>query len=400
MNQLSRDNRLLALALVLWGVGEGLFVYFPTLYLQELGANPNEIGNALALAELTAGLSHIPAGYLADRFGRKQVLVAGWGIGVVAVVLMYLASSLWVFVLAQMLYRFTGFVIAPINAYVSEARGAQSVQRALTLVSASFWGGTIFSPAIGGWIGAAFGLRTVFGIAAIFFVFSTVTLLFLRPQPLAPPTHGQPRYNALFRNRRFIGFLGLIFITALAIQIGLPFGPNFVEEARGFTEVVVAGQAVRVVGLLGLVNSLGIVLLNVLFGQRVPRRGFMLAQVLLIASLTFLLFTSGLPALTLVFALRAGWSLARNMGNAQVRRVVSTAESGLAFGLFETVYGAAIIVGSWLAGRLYAQSFALPFQVSLIGIILTLPLVWRFAPRRDEHTEEAPASVMREGENP
>lgn len=397
MTQLSRDNRLLALALILWGAGEGLFVYIPTLYLKELGASYIEIGWALALAELTAGLSHIPAGYLADRFGRKQILVAGWGVGVVAVVLMYLAPSLWVFVSALMLYRFTGFVIAPINAYVSEARGAQSVQRAITLVSASFWGGTIFSPAIGGWIGATFGLRTVFGIASIFFVISTVALLFLRPQPLTPPAHGQPRYNALFRNRRFASFLLLIFVTALAIQIGLPFAPNFVEEARGLNVVTVFGLDVRVVGLLGSVNSLGIVVLNVLFGQRLPRRGFMLAQILLVVSLALLLSTAGLSMLVVVFALRAGWSLARNMGNAQIRRVVSTAESGLAFGLFETVYGAAIIVGSWLAGRLYAYAFALPFQVSLIGIMLTLPLVWRFAPRRDEHSEEVAAVVASEG---
>ncbi len=388
MTQLSRDNRLLTLALVLWGAGEGLFLYIQTLYLQELGAKPEEIGGALALAELAASLSHIPAGYLSDRLGRKQILMAGWAVGVIAVWLMYLAPSLWVFVLALMLYRFTGFVLAPINAYVSEARGAQSVQRAITLVSASFWAGTLFSPAVGGWVGATYGLRTVYGIAGIFFVVSTAALVFLRPQPLTPPTHGEARYTALFRNRRFAGFLLLMFVVMLAIQIGLPFGPNFVEDARE--------QDVQVVGLLGSVTSMGIVLVNVVFGQRLPRRGFMLAQVLLAVSLLVLLSTTSLPALTVVFGLRAGWSLARNMGNAQVRRVVTTAESGLAFGVFETVYSATIILGSLIAGQLYARSFALPFQVSLICILLTLPLVWRFAPRRDEQSEEAPAVMASE----
>lgn len=390
MTQLSRDNRLLALALVLWGVGEGLFIYIQTLYLQELGARPEEIGGALALAELTASLSHIPAGYLSDRLGRKQVLVAGWGIGVIAVLLMYLAPSLGVFVLALMLYRFTGFVIAPINAYVSEARGPQSVQRAITLVSASYWVGTLFSPTIGGWIGATYGLRRVFGIASIFFVISTVALLFLHPQPLTAPTQGEARYKALFRNQRFTGFLLLMFVAILAIQIGLPLGPNFVKDVRGLD--------IQAVGVLGSATSLGIVLVNVVFGQRQPRRGFMLAQILLAVSLSLLLITTGLPALILVFGLRAGWSLARNMGNAQVRRVVSSAESGLAFGLFETVYGAAIIIGALLAGKLYAWSFPLPFQVSLVCILVTLPLVWRFAPRRDTHSDEASVTVTREGE--
>jgi len=302
---------------------------------------------------------------------------------------MYLAPSLWIFVLALMLYRFTGFVIAPINAYASEARDGQSIQRTITLISASFWAGTLFSPAVGGWIGATYGLRTVYGVASIFFVISTAALLFLRPQPLALVTHGEMRYQALFRNRRFAGFLLLIFVTMLAIQIGLPFGPNFVKDVRHLD--------VQAVGLLGSTTSLGIVLVNVIFGQRQPRRGFMLAQFLLAVSLVVLLSASGLPALTLVFALRAGWSLARNMGSAQVRRVVSTAESGLAFGLFETVYGAAIILGALIAGQLYDWSFALPFQVSMVLILLTWPLVWRFAPRRDEHSEETPIVVASEG---
>jgi hypothetical protein len=201
---------------------------------------------------------------------------------------------------------------------------------------------------------------------------------------LAHTTHGQNRLTALLNNRRFMGFLALTLAAALAIQVGMPLGVNFVEEVRGF--------GVQVVGVLGSVNSLGVVLLNVLFGQRPPRRSLLLAQILLMASLGLLLYTSGLFWLIVAFGLRAGWSLARNMASAQARRAMEAHESGMAFGIFETVYSLALILGPLIAGQLYTQAPELPFQVSAVGIVLTIPLMWFLSPRHPEaQSEETPA---------
>jgi predicted MFS family arabinose efflux permease len=378
---MSRDNRLMVFALFFWGMGEGLFIYIQPLYLRELGADPVDIGSILAAAALAAGLAHIPAGLLADRFGRKPVLLAAWLLGLLTTLIMYAARDLRVFAPALIAYTFTGFVLAPLYAYVSAARGEQSVQRALTLVSAGFWAGTIVSPALGGVIARATEPRMVFGVAAVAFGLSTLAVLLVRPQPREHRTPGQSRYGALFRNRRFLGFLALMLAALTAMQIGLPFMPNFVVEARGFD--------VGLVGLLGSANSIGTVTFNLLLGQRLPRRGFMLAQGLLAGSLLLLLVSATQPWLFAAYFLRAGWFLAHNMAAAQVGRVVSAAESGLAFGFMETVSAAATVIGPRVAGELYARGPALPFQVSLALILLTVPLVWLFAPRRDAHTEEA-----------
>jgi predicted MFS family arabinose efflux permease len=382
---LTRDNRLIAFALFAWGLGEGLFIYIEPLYLRELGADPVAIGSILAAAALAAGLAHVPAGMLADRFGRKPILLAGWGLGLAAAVVMFLARDLRLFVPGLIAYTFTGFVIAPINAYVAAARGPHSMQRALTLVSAAFWGGTILSPALGGLIARATELRLVFGASAVAFAFSSLAVLFLTPQPRAAPPPGRSRYGALVRNGRFIGFLVLVFSALLAMQVGLPFMPNFVVEVRGFD--------VGLVGLLGSVNSLGTVTFNLLLGARLPRRAFLFAQACLALSVVVLLVTTGRNWLFAVYFLRAGWYLARNMAAAQVGRVVAPAETGLAFGLIETVSTLAAILGPLLAGVLYARGPTLPFQLSLGLILLSLPLVWRFAPRRDAHTPDPAAPL-------
>lgn len=375
---ITRDNRLLILALALWGLGEGLFLYIEPLALKELGADPAQIGRVLAAAALAAGLAHIPAGYLADRFGRKPVLVAGWVLGLVASLLMYLATDLALFVPALIGYTFTSFVVAPLNAYVSQARGEQSVQRAVTYVMAGFYAGSIISPALGGYIARGFGLRAVFGVATSIFVISTLAVLLLTSQPRSAPEAGHTRYGSLIRNRAYLGFLALILVALLAMQLGIPFMPNFVNEVRGFD--------VGLVGLLGSAASIGIVGFNVFLGQRPPRRGFMLAQGLMAISLVLLLAASSLPGLLLAYFFRGGWQLARIMAAAQVSRVVKPSELGLALGLSETVGTVATVLGPLAAGVLYARSPALPFQLSLVFILLSLPLVWRYAPRRDAHS--------------
>jgi DHA1 family inner membrane transport protein len=377
---MSRDNKLLAISLFLWGIGEGLSLYIQPLYLKELGADPLAIGSVLALAGLGMGLAHIPAGYLADRFGRKQLMLAGWGFGAVAMRGMYLARDLQVFAVALVAYTFTGFVLAPITAYATAARGGQSVQRALSLVFAGFWAGTVISPALGGWIGQAFGLRTVYGLGAAIFVASTGVLWQAGSQPLSAPASGKTRYGPLFRNRRFLGFLGLIVLALGVMELGLPFAANFVTEVRGLD--------VGTVGLLGSINSLGVVFANVFLGHLRPRWGFLLGQVMLAASLAVLLFTGGVGWIACAFFLRAGWNLAISMALAQVGRVVDKPEMGLAYGLTETAFSVATTLGPLAAGALYEQARPLPFQASLGLILLAVPLVWWLAPRQDAHTAE------------
>src|SRR5262249_47278929 len=163
----------------------------------------------------------------------------------------------------------------------------------------------------------------------------------------------------------FLGFLVLILAAATAMQVGLPLMPNFVVEVRGYD--------VGLVGLLGSVNSLGVVVLQLVFGHRLPRRAFMIAQLCLALSMVLLLATASQGWLFAVYFLRAGWYLSHSMAAAQVGRVVTAAESGLAFGMTETVSSLATIIGPLAAGVLYARDQSAPFVASLVLILITLP---------------------------
>jgi MFS family permease len=370
---MTRDLKLMMASIFLWGVGEGMFIYLYPLYLAQLGADAVTIGSIMSLTAVGLAAAHIPAGWLADRLGRKEVLAVGWITATAAVLAMFLAPDLKWFTLGLVLYMFTGYVMSPLSAYVTEARGKLSVPRALTLNAASYAAGTLFSPALGGQIARALGLRAVFGIALVVLVLSTVVLLLMGRQPTTPPKRGVNRYRTLLADPRFVGLMALSFGAAFAFQVGYPLAPNFLADVRGFDP--------GWVGMLGSCNALGITVLYMAAGHRAPRSAYIFAQALMAVSLVILLSTGGLAWVALAFFCRGSWNLARMMTNAQVSQVVDRPELGLAYGVVESVMALTLILGPLTAGLLYARTPSLPFQVSLALLAVTAPLMWRFAPR-------------------
>ncbi|HPL70300.1 MAG TPA: hypothetical protein PLR56_08965, partial [Brevefilum sp.] len=63
---MTSDLKIISASMLFWGIGEGMFLIFQPLYIQELGADPILIGAILGVNGLVMSLSQIPSGYLAD----------------------------------------------------------------------------------------------------------------------------------------------------------------------------------------------------------------------------------------------------------------------------------------------------------------------------------------------
>ena len=163
------DLNLLSISLLIWGLGESLFLIFQPLYLQELGADPVKIGVILSGGLLVMALAQIPVGIVADRFGRRFLLFASWGLGFVAALIMGIARSLTWFVVGLLIYNLTGAVVGVMNSYISHARGDWSVGRAVTYVLAFFNAGSLIGPLVGGVLAERFGLHSIVGAATSLF---------------------------------------------------------------------------------------------------------------------------------------------------------------------------------------------------------------------------------------
>ena len=157
-------------------MGEGTFMYFQPIYLQELGASPLVIGSILGGVGLAMTLFHIPAGFLSDRLGRRQLMWTAWGMGVITTGIMAAAKSLAVFSIGIILYSTTLFVVAPLNSYITAARGKLSVEQVLTTNNAGFFLGGIAGPLIGGALAEGLGLRSIYFFAFGCFIISSMRI--------------------------------------------------------------------------------------------------------------------------------------------------------------------------------------------------------------------------------
>jgi len=359
---MSRDLILMACSLFVWGLGEGAFFSFQPLYLQQLGADPVLIGTVLGAYSLAATLAHIPAGFLADRIGRRPLIWAAWLTGLVATLLMAIANTLPVFVVGMVLYGSTMFVISPMNAYITTARGKLSVGRTLTLVSAAYNIGAIIGPLMGGWIGENYGYQSIFQLAAVIFVISNAFIYFIRPQPVEM-RHALNSEDRLFANSTYTRFLMLMFLATFAMFLPQPLAPNYLQNQRQL-DLIAIGQ-------LYSVNALGVVLMNLILGQLDHRLGYLLGQVAVGLFSLILLRQTGMAWYALAYLFAGGYRTARSLATAHVQTLVHVANLGLGYGFTETIASSATILVPVLAGFLYVRNPDWIFQVSLVLIAIS-----------------------------
>jgi MFS family permease len=310
-------------------------------------------------------VAHLPAGYLADRIGRRPLMWASWIIGLVTTWIMAFAPNLQVFTAGLLVYGTTFFVMSPMNSYVTAARGKLSVGRALTLVSSAFNTGAIIGPWTGGLIAERMGIRTIYFVAGVLFIFSVAAILFIRPQPVEHVVDGH-KTKGLPIDRRYLGFLGVVFLAVLATYLPRPLSSNFLQDERGLSY--------EQIGQLGSISSLGVVVLNLVLGHLDERAGFLLAQSAVGLFSLLLWRGANMGAFRIGYFLMGGYKTTRALATAQTRELVPASRIGLAYGLTETIGSTAAILAPILAGYLYAIRPEWMYILSLLLVLLSITL--------------------------
>ena len=360
-----------------------MFLYLQPLYLQELGADPLKIGAILGAYGAVMALAHIPAGYLADRFGRRPLLWFAWIQGAIAAWIMALAPDLSIFVVGLFMYALTAFVIAPLNSYVTAARGRLQVGPAMLATSTAYSLGQIFGPVLGGRFGQEHGLRAIYYVSGSLFIVSLIVILFIHRQPVEKREIGHSNLTFI-RQKGFIPYSGLVFIVIAACYLPQPFTQNYLHNQ--------IGVSIETVGLLASLVGIGVVVLNVLFSRLDTRLGFLLCQ-LCVACYALLLWQgSTLAWYGMAYFLVGGYRTMRTLIDALGSYIVPMTNIGLAFGILETIGGVAIMIASLLAGLIYAHNPILVYPISIIAIVFALLISVRFAPKSQAHLIPEPIS--------
>jgi len=304
------------------------------------------------------------------------MLIAAWVFGVMATIIMALAKNLVVFVVGILLYGVTLFVVSPLDSYLTAARGKWSVARVITFSGIAYNSGVMIGPTLGGWIGDHYGLRMIYAVSAGIFIFSTIFIFQIAPQPRDHHDPEDPPAD-LLTNKRYLGFLAIFFIVALVVYLPQPLTPNFLENQRGLS--------LTQIGTLGSIGGMGTVAFNFLLGMLEARLGFLLGQLGVAAYALLLWKGAGFSWFAVAYFMLGGFRALRGLGVAQVRPLVHESQMGLAYGIAETVGAATAFIIPPVAGYLYSLNPFTIYPVALIAIAIGFVVSIIFTPH-SKHT--------------
>lgn len=220
----------LALSVFIAFVGFQFFSPFLPLYVQELGVtDPAAValwsGLLAAVTPAVSGLLSPVFGRLADRFGRKMMLIRSLAGFTVIIAAMGLVTSVWQLLAARLLQGlFAGFTpMAMAVASVSAPR--EKVATAIARVQGAQLLSVAVGPAIGGLAATHLGIRPAFYVTAALCAVSLVALIFLFQEQRAasgnsrPPARSAP-FREFLRQPHFVPVMALL-VLAQFIDRGL-----------------------------------------------------------------------------------------------------------------------------------------------------------------------------------
>jgi MFS family permease len=108
-----RDERRLVKASFFMGVVAAIYWYIIILYLNALEFGSVEIGLIFGLGTVAGVVSLLLTGFLADKFGRRNLLLLGLAGDMIGLALFLSEKNLIIFVVASMVANFGGSIIQP-----------------------------------------------------------------------------------------------------------------------------------------------------------------------------------------------------------------------------------------------------------------------------------------------
>lgn len=199
---------------------------FLPLYISQLGVSSHEAlsmwsGLTFSVTFLISAIVSPMWGSLADRKGRKLMLLrASLGMAI-AILLQAFATNVWQLFLLRGIMGLTSGYIPNAMALVASQVPRERSGWALSTLSTAQISGVIGGPLMGGFIADHIGLRAVFCITAALLVVSFLVTLFLIKEGVRPTIKKSERLSgkAVFASLPYPTLVISLFFTTMVIQL-------------------------------------------------------------------------------------------------------------------------------------------------------------------------------------
>jgi MFS transporter, DHA1 family, multidrug resistance protein len=322
-------------------------------------------------------------GMLADRWGRKAMLLRAQFGGAVAVALMAIAPNIYVLVGCRIFQGlFTGTVAAA-SALVASMTPREKLPFAMGLLMAAVLGGQTTGPLLGGVLADRFGYTSTFVVTACLLAAGGLIILFMVKESFHRPVEGQ---SASIKGMAKLAISPQI-LPLLLVLSALSIGPNITFPVvpliiNGLSSSVGAatssGAAYALLGVIAAISSLVFARINNKFPIRTVLvfccigTGLLFVLPIFASSSLQLIILIGLTGL-----LNGGIVIT---SNSLVGLSVPVSQQGIAYGLSQSASSLGGSIGPFIGGSLapligLRNVFGVSAGVLVLVGLLTLKLI-------------------------
>jgi DHA1 family multidrug resistance protein-like MFS transporter len=379
------------------------------LHMTDMGEVALWSGAMAAASSITMGVMAPIWGSLADRYGRKSMVLRAMIGGCVLIALMSVTYNVWIlFALRILQGALTGTVPANI-ALVASVTPKERTGYALGIIQTAVFAGSSIGPFIGGTLADLTDYRFTFlitsmalGVAAIIvFFFVNEDFKPVPPDPTAVKITMVQRYKIMFSQKEFVAMLLILSLVQFANSVIMPVLALFIQVLNGHSEgaATMAGLELGITGIASACSAAFAGRMSDKYGHR---------RVLFISALAsaFLYFPQA--AVTNVWQLLILRGL---MGlffggiipsaNALISQLIPEGRKGVAYGLVSSIsslgFAAGPIVGALIAALLSTRAVFLVTGLILLVAAFYIRRVLAVTPQPANETATAPDPSSRPG---
>lgn len=333
---------------------------FLPLFLFDLGVEKQTINlwaGAVHSSAFLVGAFMAPLwGSIADKYGRRKMVIrAGVSLAVIYALFSFVRSP-WELIAVRMLHGFVGGFVPASMSIVASVAPKEKMGWSLGIMQAGVMTGGILGPLFGGVLSAWLGQRQSFIAAAIVIFTATIAVIVWvkdgKPEKNVRRSTMREDARMVFRSKALLNMLFLLLVFQLAFNMIQPLLTLHIANLQGSVQdaALSSGLVFALIGIAGIIAA-------PFWGKEGQRRGYsIILSICLMASgviLTMQYFISGLaPFIVVQFVFGLFMAGIVPMLNALVLRSTPDDFRGRSFGLTTSANQLGSMIGPLVGGGL------------------------------------------------
>jgi MFS transporter, DHA1 family, multidrug resistance protein len=386
-------------------IGFSLRTPYLPFFLEELGTETFE-QQALWAGFITGGGSALMAitapmwGALADRYGRKMMVLRAMFIASLTVSLMALATSPWHLLGLRFVEGAMTGTVAAATTLIATVVPKERMGYAMGMMQMAMFSGSSIGPFVGGVLADLIGFRAAFVAAGSMLFLGGVIVLFFVTEKFERPVRGTSEEQsgrestwAILMGASMLAMMLVLLVSRIGQGAAQPLVPLFVSYlGAGDASSSMAGAAL---GLMGVTSAVSSVVLGRL-ADRIGPRSILILSVCLAGVLYFPQAGAQTP---LQFVLATG------LFGVAVGGIMPTASSiianltpmerrGIIYGFSNTAMSIGAFIGP-IGGTMIAAWIDMRFAFAFLGVLMlaTAGWIWYALPKSlDQGRQAAPTT--------